>query len=130
MVFTAAQITLFFEDATQMGLSHRTRVYLQGEGINHPDDLEEFADKDTWDQIVENCKGPPQIPDVNGNLVNQQPFLFPAKSLMRMKIAAKVVEFYARTSCPLTATNMTWVRLSNFNVEWKVIHDCKKANDS
>ena len=82
MVFTAAQITLFLEDAAQMGLSSCTRVYLQGEGINHPSDLEEFADKDTWDQIVENCKRPPQIPDANGNLVNQQPFLFPAKSLM------------------------------------------------
>ena len=66
MVFTGAQITSFFEDADQMGLSHKTRVYLQGEDINHPDDLAEFMDKETWDQIIENCKRPPQIPGPAG----------------------------------------------------------------
>ena len=48
---------------------------------------------------------------------------------MRLKIAARVVDYYARTSRPLTSANMMWVRLSNFNVEWKVIQDRKKAND-
>ena len=37
-----------------MGLSNRTRVYLQGEGLNHPDDLREFTKKEAWEQIVEN----------------------------------------------------------------------------
>ena len=48
MVFTAAQITAFFEDGAQMGLSNRTRVYLQGEGITHPDNLIEFVKKEAW----------------------------------------------------------------------------------
>ena len=129
MVFTGAQITSFFEDADQMGLSNRTRVYIQGEGINRPDDLQEFTDKDAWDQIIENCKRPPQTTNAVGNHVNQQPFIFPAKSLMRLKVAARVVDYYARTSRPLSAANMRWVRLNNFNVEWKVIQDRKKAND-
>ena len=129
MVFTAAQITSFFEDAAQMGLSNRTRLYIQGEGINHPDDLQEFAEKDAWDQIIENCKMPPQSANAAGVLINQQPFIFPAKSLMRLRIAARVVDYYARTSRLLTAANMMWVRLNSFNVEWKVIQDRKKAND-
>ncbi len=49
MVFTAAQITAFFEDGAQMGLSNRMRVYLQGEGITHPDDLLEFVKTEAWD---------------------------------------------------------------------------------
>ena len=99
MVFTNTHITSFFEDAAQMGLSNRTRVYIQGEGINHPsNDLQKFADKDAWDQIIENCKRPPQITNAAGALVNQQPFIFSAKSLMRLKIASKVVDYYARTS--------------------------------
>ena len=60
MVFTPLQITAFFEEAAQMGLPHRTRVYLQGEGINHPDDLVEFTEKEAWAQIVEACKRPPR----------------------------------------------------------------------
>ena len=71
MVFTAAQITSFFEDADQMGLSNHTRVYVQGEGIDRPDDLQEFTEKDAWDQIIENCKRPPQTTNAAGNLVNQ-----------------------------------------------------------
>ncbi len=46
MVFTALQITAFFEDGAQMGLSNRTRVYLQGEGLTHPDDLIKFVKKE------------------------------------------------------------------------------------
>ena len=59
MVFTAAQITSFFEDNDQMGLSNRTRVFLQGEGIMHPSDLSEFTKKDAWDPVLEQCKRPP-----------------------------------------------------------------------
>ena len=131
MVFTNAQITSFFQDADQMGLSNRTRIYLQGEGIDHPDDLAEFLDKETWDQIIENCKRPPQVPAPGGGagLVAQQPFLLPAKSLMRLKTAARIVDYYQRTARPLTAGNMAWVRLNNFRVEWRVIQDRKKAND-
>ena len=131
MVFTAPQVTAFFEDAAQMGLSNRTRLYLQDEGITHPDDLFEFTDKDAWAQIVETCKRPPQVPGVgvNAPLVSQQPFQLPAKSLLRLKVASKVVEFYMRTARPLTAANMRWVRLSNFKIEWDTLIDRKKKND-
>ncbi len=86
MVFTVAQITAFFEDGVQMGLSNRTRVYLQGEGITHPNDLIEFVKKEAWDQILENCKRPPQVVNAVGNLADQQPFLLPARSLLRQII--------------------------------------------
>ena len=58
MVFTAAQTTTFFENAAQMGLENRVRVYLQDEGINDVDDLEEFTTSESWKQIIENCKRP------------------------------------------------------------------------
>ena len=129
MVFTAAQITSFFQEAAQMGLPPRTRMYLQGEGIVNPDDLEEFVEKEAWQQIVEACKRPPQIAGVGGVLQNQAPFQLPAKSLLRLRVAAKVVEFYSRTARPLSAANMSWTRLSNFKVEWDTLEDRKKKND-
>ena len=39
MVFGVAQVTAFFEDNDQMGLSHRTRMHIQSEGIVRPKDL-------------------------------------------------------------------------------------------
>ena len=92
MVLTGAQTTSFFEDNDQMGLAHRTRVFLQSEGITDVDDLEEFVTKDSWNQVLENCKRPPRIPDPagGGGLVEDQAYRIGAKSLRRLKIAAGV----------------------------------------
>ena len=131
MVFTAAQQTSFYEDADQMGLSNRTRVHLRDEGIDHPEDLSEFTKKETWDQIIKNCKRPPQIADPNdaGQFINQQPFQLPAKSLMWLKVATKIALYYSNTARPMTTGNMAWVRLNNFQLEVDTILDRKKSND-
>lgn len=112
-----------------MGLSNRTRLHLQTEGITTPDDLVDFVTKDSWDPIVDNCKRPPQIPGAGGALVNQQAFHLPAKSLMRLKTAAQVVLFYNRTGRALTAPCLTWARMSNFKVEWESLKEQKDSND-
>ena len=114
-----------------MGLSNRTRLYLQTEGITGPEDLSEFVGKDDWTPILDNCRRPPQLPGPTPNdpLVNQQAFHLPAKSLMRLKVAAQVVLFYDRTNRPLTAQNLTWVRLGNFKTEWESLKEQKAAND-
>ena len=80
MVFTANQQTAFFENDDQMGLPNRTRVYLQEEGIVSPNDLIEFVKDDSWSQILENCKRPPQILDPNNAaaMINQPPFRLPS----------------------------------------------------
>ena len=63
MPLTAKQVTAFFRYIDQMGLSARTRIHIQGEEILLPDDLIDFTSKDSWDQIVDNCKRPARIPD-------------------------------------------------------------------
>ena len=123
MVFTNAQITAFFEGNDQMGLPNRTRLYLQQEGLDHPRDLVDFVKSDAWDQVLENCKRPPQVADPAnpGQLMNQPPFRFPSKSLLRLKVAARVIEYYDRTGRDLTAGNLTWNRLANFQIEWDTL---------
>ena len=100
-----------------MGLPHRTRVYLQGEGIDHPSDLEEFIEKGGLDLDRLGMQEAFSSRWRRGVLQNQVPFQLPAKSLLRLRVAAKVVEFYSRTSRPLTAANMSWTRLANFKIE-------------
>ena len=77
-----------------MGISARKRIHLQGEGNLIPENLIDFTSKDSWDKIVDNCKRPARIPDPSnaGQFISQEAFQLPAKSLMRLKVAAKAVE--------------------------------------
>ena len=115
---------MFFEDADQMGLSNRTRVHLQDEGIVEVDDLRDFVLGSSWDQVKENCKRPGQIMmevAPNAVLTNQAAFQLHAKTLMRLKIGARVVDYYLKTDHPLLATHMLWDRLRNFQIEMEII---------
>ena len=121
MPLTAEQVTAFFENAVQMRLSNRTQVHLQGEGILLPYDLINFAGKGSWDQIVENCKRPIRVPAVNNAtlVVQQEAFQLPAKSLMRLNMATKAVEYYVKTDRPLTTPGLLYdQRLKNVRTEY------------
>ena len=90
MVLTADQITSLFEDADQMGLTHRTRTLsLNSEVIITVGELSEWKDDD-WDQWKNNCKKPDIIPDPANlaNLIHQTPFAISVKSLKRLKVAS------------------------------------------
>ena len=65
MVLAAAQITSFFEDVYQIGLTHRTRTLLLNyEGIIMVGELSEWKDDD-WDQWRNNCKKSDRIPNTS-----------------------------------------------------------------
>ena len=115
-----------------MALPARTRTFLQSQGITEPDDLKEFVKKSAWDQLIKNCKRPPQIPDLAnaGQFINDVPMQFPAKSLLRLRVAAKAILYYDRTGRGLTVQSLLWVRLSNFEMEYDSIQEAKKANDN
>ena len=104
MVFTAAQLTDFFQGAGYLGLSARTATALAAEGIVTPADLTEF-DKDGLDAIFCNLCKPARARQGGGAgrgggghgggaamLVEVEPYVLPAKSQMRiygMALAAK-----------------------------------------
>ena len=115
-----------------MGISSRTQAQLEGEGITDLDDLSDFDNKEAWAQIFENCKRPPKIADPNkaNQLVAQEPFQLPEKSLMRLKVAAKAVKYYNSINHLLTANIMAWDKsLKNFKMEWESLQEMKKGNE-
>ena len=111
MVLTANQTTAFFENADQMALPRATVAQLQTEGILAVADLSDF-DEDTLSQISENLRRPGgRIPDPSplaavGATIPTPPFVFGAKSQMRLKVACDLVNYYNTTGRPLTATNI------------------------
>ena len=94
MVFTNAQQTAFFKAAAQMGLSQRTRVNLQAEGITDVADLAEWEDND-WDNWRSNSRNPPRIPDPNnaGQQIYQAPYVISVTSLKRLKQASDLMRY-------------------------------------
>ena len=115
-----------------MGLSARTRIHLQGEGILIPDDLVDFTSKDSWDQIMDNCKCPARIldPAKVEQFIAQEAFQLPTKSLMRFKVSAKAVDYDSKTDRQLTTPGMTYEqRLKNFKAEWDSLQERKAEND-
>ena len=113
MVFTAAQRTAFFENNDQMGIPHATVVQLRDEGITHPDNLVDF-NKDMIKQIADNLRCPAgRLPDPTpgaaaGVTIPTPPFVFRAKSIMRLMAATKLFRYYATVGRPLTPANMAW----------------------
>ena len=135
MVFTAAQRTAFFKNNDQMGIPHATVVQLQNEGITHPDDLVDF-DTDMIKQIADNLRRPAgRIPDPTpgaaaGATIPTPPFVFEAKSIMRLTAATKLVRYYAMVGHPLTPVNMAWnTVMRNFNEQWKALEE-RKENEN
>ena len=57
MVLTAAQVTEFFEGASQMDMPHNARLQLQSEGITDPSDLVDFTEE-AMAMISQNLRRP------------------------------------------------------------------------
>jgi hypothetical protein len=135
MPLTAAQTTVFFEDAAQMGIPNATVVQLQVEGIVSVDDLADF-DKDTIEQIAANLRHPAgRIPDPDpgaaaGATISTPPFVFGAKSQQRLIIATDLVQYYDTVGRNATAGNLQWTLvMKNFSEQWKALKDKKRGDE-
>ena len=125
MVFTTAQTTAFFEDAGQMVIPHDTRLQLIKEGIISLDDLAEF-DNESLKQIAKNlCWPTGRIDDTNptapeGAMIPTPPFVFGAKSQIRLRVSAELVPYYQTVGRALSAANMQWNPIGKkFQQHWK-----------
>ena len=134
MVFTAAQVTSFFEDDDQMALPQRTRVQLQAEGLTVVADLLDFDD-DSLKQMADNLRRPGgtvQDPNPNaaaGAMIPTPAFVLGAKSKMRLKAAVNISKYYQMVGRDLTATNIKWDQvIKNFTVHWKDLSDQTKED--
>ena len=115
MVFTAAQTTAFFENATQMHLPHAHRVRLAGEGLTSVDDFADFQ-ADELKIAVKNLRnaipGPPAVP----------PCLISAKCCLRLKVASHAYHYYQDIGREHTPANMNYRSvLKGFNIEREAI---------
>jgi hypothetical protein len=132
-LFDAAALTLFFEDANNMGLSRRTREQLAVEGITMPEDFKEF-DEEGMKAIFANLFKPPKVPVTGaaaraaGTLCKIQAYDVLAKSKMQLNGAMLIAKFYDDVGRPLDPDNMSWPIIKRFLEQWKALMERKMAD--
>ena len=114
--FDANAIDSFFTGADQLNLSIRTHDQMVVEGISSPVDLHDF-NKDNVSSIVGAFERPPRVPNGAGNLVNQTPFQFPAKSQKRFVMAIEIADYYDQTNREVSPTMMMWPTLKSYSIQ-------------
>jgi hypothetical protein len=134
MVLTAAQITVFFESPAGMAIPHETRMQLQEEGIDDVSDLADF-DKDTLKQVADNLRRPggrvpnPDPGAVAGAMIPTPPFVFGAKSQMRLLAACDLIRYYDTVGREITTNNIRWDPvIKNFSEQWRALTNRRQAD--
>ena len=119
--FNTNAIDSFFTGADQLSLSIYTRDQMVVEGISSHVDLPEF-NKDGVSSIVRAFERPPQVPNGAGDLVNQTPFQFPAKSQKRFVIAIEISDYYNQTNQEVSLTMMMWQTLKSYSIQMLALY--------
>ena len=128
MVLSAAQTTAFWE--TELALPGATRQRLVLEGLADISDLTEI-DTENLKQIADNLRRPAGTmidpADANGaRMIPIPPFVFGAKSQLRMNAAIKLLRFYETVGRVHTASNLKWDPvIKSFSQHWKSLTDRK-----
>ena len=118
--FDANAIDSFFTGADQLNLSIRKRDHMVVEGILSPVDLPDF-NKDNVFSIVQAFESPPRVPNGAGNIVNQTPLQFPAKSQKRLFIAIEIADYYDQKNREVSPTMMMWPNLESYSIQMSVL---------
>ena len=118
--FDANEIDSFFTGADQLNLSIHTRDHMVVEVISSPVDIPDY-NKDYVSLIVPEFERPPHVPNRAGNLVNQTPFQFPAKSQKRFIIAIEIADYYDQTNREVSPTMMMWPTLKSYSIQMSAL---------
>ena len=104
-----------------MSLSNSTRTLsLIIEGVTAVDYITNWDDDD-WYQWNSNWKKPDRVQDPNNatNLISKVPFKVSPNSLKRLKISSKLIKYYDSVYIVLSAANIRWVVMNNFDIQLK-----------
>ena len=96
MPLTAAQLTAFWIDPDQMGLSARTRKQMAAKGLTTPDDFEDFPEKGDLEGLFKLLLKPAKEMSGAGptaTLKEVAAYVIPAKTQIRLQGVRKVVAY-------------------------------------
>ena len=130
MVFTAQQLTGFFQNGPQMSLTETQRARLAQEGLTTIDDFADFKEEQlnaAFKNMRTAIPGIPAVRNADGDIEAAaiapiQPCLISAKCALRLKVASIAYHYYVSIGRAPTPTNMNYHQvLRSFYVEWEAL---------
>jgi len=127
MPLNAAQLTAFWTNAAQMGLSAHTRTQIAAEGLVTPDDFEDFNDEADLDGLFKLLLKPPKVMvgiGVNAVLTEVAAYVIPAK----MHGVHLIMAYYRMVGRAVEADDLLWPVVKSFVEQWKALLEKKMAD--
>ena len=131
MVLTAAQLTAFWTNGAQMGLSARTRAQIAAEGLVTPDDFVDFNEETDLDGLFKILLKPPKVMTGVGAaavLTEVAAYVIPAKTMIRMHGVRLIMAYYRMVGRVVVADDLFWPVVKSFVEQWTALLEKKKAD--
>ena len=113
MPLTAAQLTAFWTNAAQMGLSARTRTQIAVEGLVTPDDFEDFNDEADLEGLFKLLLKPPKVM-IGAVLTEVASYVIPAKTMIRLHGVRLIMVYYRMVGRAVEADDLLWPVVKSF----------------
>ena len=127
MPLTAAQLTAFWTNPAQMGLSARTRTQIAAEGLVTPEDFEDFNDEADLEGLFKLLLKPPKVM-VGAVLTEVAAYVIPAKTMIRLHGVRLIMAYYRMVGRAVEANDLLWPVVKSFVEQWKALLEKKKAD--
>ena len=130
-MLTAIQLTAFWTDTDQMGLTSRTRKQMAAEGLTTPDDFEDFPAKGDLEGLFKLLLKPAKEMSGTGTtatLKEVAAYVIPAKSQIRLQGVRKIVAYYEKVGRTITASDVMWPVVKNYVEQHKALMEKKEAD--
>ncbi len=115
-----------------MGLSDRTCVKMETEGLTLPEDFADFSEKEDLDALYRTLLKPAKTTvgaGANAQLREVAQYEIPTRSQIRLHVARKMMVYYAMVGRSVEADDLLWPVMKSFNEQWKALLE-KKAADA
>jgi hypothetical protein len=132
MPLDATQLTIFWTDNNQMGLSARICAKMETEGLMLPEDFADFAKKEDLNALYRTLLKPTKTTvgaSVNAGLREVSQYKIPTRLQIRLHVAQKMMAYYTIVGRLVEADDLLWPVIKSFSEQWKALLE-KKAADA
>ena len=118
MPLNSDQLTSFWTDNDQMGLSARTRAKMETDGLKLLENFTDFSENEDLDALYCTFLKPAKTTfgaGVNARLREVAQYEIPTRSQIRLQVSRKMMAYYTMVGRLVEANDLLWPVMKSFN---------------